>query len=189
MVQACVAQRIEHLTTDQKVRGSNPFARTRQKSRSTNPLEQFQVVCCAKNILLVSNRVSHSCSEVHQLSKYLQPGLSNEYKPRLLAGFENVLIIVYQRHSNSNALILDKSSQDLFLRGFSFGNKISLLRGRGLLSAVYVTFKSKQIVKSKAHSLHQRRWDAPYPCDRYRAIHKAIIQRSANWRVEIISGK
>ena len=35
---ALVAQRIEHLTTDQKVRGSNPFKRTKQESR-----KEFQV--------------------------------------------------------------------------------------------------------------------------------------------------
>src|SRR3979490_3207031 len=38
--QARVAQRIEHLTTDQKVRGSNPFVRThvRHMKRRSKPL-------------------------------------------------------------------------------------------------------------------------------------------------------
>jgi len=133
--------------------------------------------------------VSHSCSEVHQLSKYLQPGLSNEYKPRLLAGFENVLIIVYQRHSNANALILDKSSQDLFLRGFSFGNKISLLRGRGLLSAVYVTFESKSPIEGKSNQINKRRRNAPNSCNSNRPVHKENFKRNYDGRDELTYGE
>jgi len=57
---ARVAQRIEHLTTDQKVRGSNPFARTRVR-----PTPYAQIACCNKtlhNVLwqLISHIISHT---------------------------------------------------------------------------------------------------------------------------------
>ena len=39
---AFVAQRIEHLTTDQKVGGSSPSKRTNKKQKPANYLELFQ---------------------------------------------------------------------------------------------------------------------------------------------------
>jgi len=120
----------------------------------------------------VSNRVSHSCLAVALHINYLQPGLINEYKPWLLARYENMLIIVYQRHSNVNALILDTSSQDLVLRGSSFGNKISILHSRNLLSSIHVPFKPKSLTESQPDQIHKRRWHAPNTRNRYRSIHK-----------------
>jgi hypothetical protein len=133
--------------------------------------------------------VSHPFSEVFQCTNYLQPGLSIEYKPQLLAGFENVLIIVYQRHSNANALILDKSSQDRFLRGFSFGNKISLLRCGGLLSPIHVTFKSQSTLKGKPDQINKRRRHASNSGIGNRAIHQKNFQRNHDWGRELNNGK
>ena len=110
--------------------------------------------------------------------KNLQPGLRNEYQPQLLAGIQNVLIIVYQRHSNVSALILDKASQDQILRGFRFGIKISLFSCRSVLSTFNVSLISKSSIKSPQNSLHQRGWDASYTCDRNTAIHKTNIKRN-----------
>ena len=119
----------------------------------------------------------------------LQPGLSNEYKPQLLEEFRNMLIIVYQRHSFSNTLILDKSSQDLYLRGFPFGIKVSLHGSRSVLSTFNVSLNFKSSTESKKNSLNQRRWNASHTCDRNRAIHKADIQRVTDWRFELSHGK
>jgi len=48
--QAPVAQRIEHLTTDQKVGGSNPFGRTTMKT-----LEALDVVCQVSGCLFTED--------------------------------------------------------------------------------------------------------------------------------------
>ena len=152
-------------------------------------MKQFQGVCCVKNIHQVSNRVSHSCSKDSAHNQSSLPGLINEYKPRLLARSENVLIIVYQHDATDVMLILDKSSQDLFLRGFSFGIKVSLYRGRRLLSIVYVSFILKSPPKSKQNPFYQRRRNATHTCDRNRSIHKKNIQRDHDWRVELINVK
>jgi hypothetical protein len=42
---ALVAQRIEHLTTDQKVRGSNPFGRTIKLFYSGKVIVKINIVC------------------------------------------------------------------------------------------------------------------------------------------------
>ncbi len=110
--------------------------------------------------------------------KNLQPGLRNEYQPQLLAGIQNVLIIVYQRHSNVNTLILDKASQDQILRGFRIGIKVSLFSCRSVLSTFNVSLIFKSFIESKQNSFHQRGWDASYTCDRNRAIHKTNIKRN-----------
>jgi hypothetical protein len=121
---------------------------------------------------------------------FKKPSQTSEFSWRVLLNFNGgiCLTIVYQHDSTNVMLILDKSSQDPFLRGKHLGTEISLFSSRGMSPALHVPIKSKQTIKSTAHSLYQRRWNAPHPCDRDRAIHKAIIQRSANWRVEIISG-
>ena len=121
---------------------------------------------------------------------FKQPFQTSELSWRVPLNFNGgiCLTIVYQHDSTNVMLILDKSSQDPFLRGKHLGTEISLFSSRGMSSAFDVPIKSKQTIKSKAYSLHQRRWDAPYPCDRDRAIHKVFIQRSANRRVEIIRG-
>jgi hypothetical protein len=126
----------------------------------------------------VSNSVSHSSSRRHIRAQNLQPELCNEYKPRLLEEFRNMLIIVYQRYSFAKALTLDKSSQDHYLRGFPFGIKVSLHGSRNVLSTFNISLISKSPIKGKENSLHQRGWDASYTCDRDRAIHKANIKRN-----------
>jgi hypothetical protein len=133
--------------------------------------------------------VSHSYSEVSARNQNLQPELVNEYKPRLLARNENVLIIVYQRHSNTNTLILDKSSQDLFLRGFPFGIKVSLYRGRCLLPTFNVSLILKSPSKSKQNPFDQRRRNATHSRDCNRPIHQKDIQRDNDWRIELIHGE
>jgi hypothetical protein len=133
--------------------------------------------------------VSHSPAINYFQWKNLQPGLSNEYQPRLLAGIQNVLIIVYQRHSFSNTLILDKSSQDLYLRGFPFGIKVSLHGSGSVLSTFNVSLNLKSSIESKENSLHQRRWNASHTCDCNRAIHKANIQRITGWGLELTNDK
>jgi hypothetical protein len=121
--------------------------------------------------------------------KNLQPGLSNEYQPRLLAGIQNVLIIVYQRHSNVSALILDKSSQDQILRGFPIGIKVSLFSRRSVLPTFNVSLIPKSPLEGKQNLFHQRRWDASHTCDCDRAIHKENIQRNSDWRFELTYDK
>jgi len=133
--------------------------------------------------------VSHSPAINCFQLKNLQPGLSNEYKPQLLEEFRNMLIIVYQRHSFSNTLILDKSSQDLYLRGFPFGIKVSLHGSGSVLSTFNVSLNLKSSIESKENSLHQRRWNASHTCNCNRAIHKADIQRITGWGFELTDGK
>ena len=130
------------------------------------------------NTTSVSNSVRHPPVINYFEWKNLQPGLSNEYQPRLLAGIQNVLIIVYQRHSNVSALILDKSSQDQILRGFPIGIKVSLFSRRSVLSTFNVSLISKSPIEGKQNLLHQRRWNASHTCNCNRAIHKANIKRN-----------
>ena len=119
----------------------------------------------------------------------LQPGLSNEYKPQLLEEFRNMLIIVYQRYSFANALILDKSSQGLYLRGFPFGIKVSLHGSRNVRPTFNVSLISKSPIEGKQNSLHQRRWDASHTCNCDSAIHKANIKRNSDGRLELTYDK
>ena len=88
------------------------------------------------------------------------------------------LTIVYQHDSTNVMLILDKSSQDLYLRGFPFGIKVSLHGSRNVLSTFNISLISKSPIKGKQNSLHQRGWDASYTCHGNRAIHKANIKRN-----------
>ena len=85
---------------------------------------------------LLTNVVSNSVSNPPKSFLYnyliLQLWLHIDFKPQLLVGIQNMLIIIYQRSSFFNVLILDKSSQDLFLSGDLIGNKISLFRSRRL---------------------------------------------------------
>ena len=179
---ALVAQRIEHLTTDQKVRGSNPFKRTKQNPTSEQHLSLIVAPLCFKNLTSVSDLVSNELPNSSKFNSILQPGLCNEYKPRLLEEFQNMLIIVYQRNSFSNSLILDKSSQDLILRGYSLGTQISIFSSRGFLSTINVSLKSESAPKGKENSLYKRGRYAPHSCDCNRSIHKTNIQRNNDWR-------
>ncbi len=133
--------------------------------------------------------MSHSSSRSHIQAQNLQPELCSEYKPRLLEEFRNMLIIVYQRHSFANALILDKSSQDLTLRGYPIGIKVSLFSCRSVLSTFNVSLISKSPIEGKQNLLYQRRWNASYTCDCDRAIHKANIQGNPDWRFELTDDK
>jgi hypothetical protein len=133
--------------------------------------------------------VSHPGLINHMQPQNLQPRLSNEYKPQLLEEFRNMLIIVYQRHSFSNTLILDKSSQDPYLRGFPFGIKVSLHGSGSVPSTFNVSLNLKSSIESKENSLYQRRWNASHTCDCNRAIHKADIQRITGWGFELTDDK
>jgi hypothetical protein len=64
--EALVAQRIEHLTTDQKVRGSNPFGRTRTVGRIDINFDQENLT-----IVIVGRYTEDSVNLIHETrSKY-----------------------------------------------------------------------------------------------------------------------
>jgi hypothetical protein len=99
------------------------------------------------------------------------------------------LTIVYQHDSTNVMLILDKSSQDLTLRGYPIGIKVSLFSCRSMLSTFNVSLIFKSPFEGKQNLLHQRRWDASHTCDCDRAIHKANIQGNSDWRFELTNDK
>jgi hypothetical protein len=99
------------------------------------------------------------------------------------------LTIVYQHDSTNVMLILDKSSQDLTLRGYPIGIKVSLFSCRSVLSTFNVSLISKSPIEGKQNLLHQRRWNASHTCDCDRAIHKANIQGNSDWRFELTNDK
>ena len=104
---ALVAQRIEHLTTDQKVGGSNPFKRTRQNPRSAT---QFNDSCLPNygiNSIQVSSAVSCAFESLEFQPCFIQLGL--------LEGSENMHIISYQQLLEKAMLIFGASHQDLNL--------------------------------------------------------------------------
>jgi hypothetical protein len=88
-----------------------------------------------------------------------------------------------------NSLILDKSSQDLFLRRYPHGNKILIFNCRCLSSSFNVALEPEQAVKSEQNSIDKRRWNATYSSNRNRPVHKAIFQRNNEWRFDLIYGK
>lgn len=186
---APVAQRIEHLTTDQKVRGSNPCGRTQQNSRS----DALTPIAFAPGNRLLSTKVSNSvCNPLKSFlcsCLNLQLWLHIDFKPRLLVGIQNMLIIIYQRIPLMNVLILDKSSQDLFLSGDLIGNKISLFRSRCLPSSFNVAFKFESTTQSKPNSLFKRRSNAQNSCYRYKSIYQPIMQRNNEWRQRLSYAK
>jgi hypothetical protein len=99
------------------------------------------------------------------------------------------LTIVYQHDSTNVMLILDKSSQDLTLRGYPIGIKVSLFSCRSVLSTFNVSLIFKSPIEGKQNLLHQRRWNASNTCDCDRAIHKANIQGNSDWRFELTNDK
>jgi len=86
-------------------------------------------------------------------------------------------------------LILDKSSQDPFLRGRHLGKEIPLFNRRSITSTVYVTLEPEQAVKSEQNSIDKGRWNATYSSNRNRPVHKAIFQRNNEWRFDLINGE
>ena len=172
---ALVAQRIEHLTTDQKVRGSNPFKRTKQNSRSEKCLLLINAFGFSQNLSSVSYLVSNG------FPKFLK---DSQPPWRVWFIFNGGICptIVYQHEYKCFMLILDKSSQDLILRGYSLGTQISVFSSRGFLSTFDVSLKSKSTPKSKQNSLFKRGRNASHTCDCNRSIHKTNIQRNNDWR-------
>jgi hypothetical protein len=86
-------------------------------------------------------------------------------------------------------LILDKSSQDLFLRGRHLGKEIPLLNCRSIISTVNVALEPEQAVKGEQNSIDKRRWNATHSGNRNRPVHQAIFQRNNEWRFDLIYGK
>ena len=133
---ARVAQRIEHLTTDQKVGSSNLFARTRRNACSTSYFGDSYLV----NHGLNSNRVSCavSCASKNNL-KIICRATCNQ--PWLM------LIIVYQHDSPRVRLIFGASHQDLNLVKVNGDDETSLYDSRGLritwnIKIIYVSSHS-----------------------------------------------
>jgi hypothetical protein len=170
------------VSTDQKVRGSNPFARTRQKSWSTTPDKQFPGVCCAVNNQQVSNPVSHLVLKPVRVSFYT-------WRVRLNFNGGICLTIVYQHDLTSVMLILDIASQDLVLGGSSIGIEISLLSGRGMLLTVDVSLEPESSIKDAKNQIHKRRWNASDSGVGDRAIHQKNFQRNHDWGRELNNGK
>ena len=142
-----VAQRIEHLTTDQKVGGSNPFARTRRNACSTSYFGDSYLV----NHGLNSNRVSCavSCASKNNL-KIICRATCNQ--PWLM------LIIVYQHNSFRVALIFGASHQDLNLVKVEADDETSLYDSRGLFSTWNFKVIHVSPCQSKSNSFTQNRF-------------------------------
>jgi hypothetical protein len=135
---------------------------------------------------LLISRVSNSVSNPPKSFLYnylnLQLWLHIDFKPQLLVGIQNMLIIIYQRSSFLNVLILDKSSQDLYLSGDLIGNKISLFRSRRLPSTFNVAFKFESATQSKPNSFFKRRSNAQNSRYGYKSIYQPNMQRNNEWR-------
>jgi hypothetical protein len=130
----------------------------------------------------VSNSVSNVFKNNENKVEYLR-------RVELIYNRGICLTIVYQHDLTNVMLILDKSSQDLTLRGYPIGIKVSLFSCRSVLSTFNVSLISKSPIEGKQNLLYQRRWNASYTCDCDRAIHKANIQGNPDWRFEITDDK
>jgi len=137
----------------------------------------------------VSNSVSNPPKSFLYNCLKLQLWLHIDFKPQLLVGTQNMLIIIYQRSSCMNVLILDKSSQDLFLSGDLIGNKTSLFRSRRLPSSFNVAFKFESTTQSKPNSLFKRRSNAQNSGYGYKSIYQPNMQRNNERRQRLTYDK
>ncbi|CAB4822990.1 unannotated protein [freshwater metagenome] len=99
------------------------------------------------------------------------------------------VIIIYQHPLNFTVLILEKSSQDYYLKGYLGGKENTLFSSRSNLLIINVSVLINSTSQSKKDFLNQRRWHAKNLSNCHRPVHQTQIQGNYEWRSKLIYDK